>query len=322
MTINCPRCSHLFEGNDSLAGTTVECPQCGNTFILPSLTAPMTTARTNDVAPVKRKGNDSINIYGTVSCIVSTLVLLFLVYHGNLVRERILRHRREKKEATMEYRKRREADWLYHNAMNYYDGNGVMQDYTKALELLNEASDMGSSAAYGQLAYMYLAGAGGVQKDTTKALKYALLAPEEDLSNLVLGECYLFGFNDSAGGQIQDFTKAYECYSKISHRYYGAMFFKGLMLYHGVGVEKDRLKAAETFYDCCKNKGKTVWESRAALCLGYMYWKGLGVGENKALGEAWMKWGWPNAGQCQTYPGKMDLQEEAVVLFMSKWIMR
>ena len=35
MKISCPHCSQHLEGDDSLAGATVECPKCGNVFTIP-----------------------------------------------------------------------------------------------------------------------------------------------------------------------------------------------------------------------------------------------------------------------------------------------
>ncbi len=53
----------------------------------------------------------------------------------------------------------------------YHDGNGVQQDYAKAIFYYEKASELGFSDAMVNLAFMYYT-ATGVPKDYNKAVEY------------------------------------------------------------------------------------------------------------------------------------------------------
>ncbi len=183
---------------------------------------------------------------------------------------------------------------LYKEAMRYYNGDDVLQDYTKAVELLKEASEKGSAEADGELAFIYWTGSANQKIDTALSLSYAQKSGtrKTQMAHQALGALYLFGVKDvlpqNFGAAYSEFMNAYD--------YYSSMFFVGLMRYHGVGTKEDKKGAAESFFSACKKRPKNTHAGRAALCLGYMYVNGEGVGKNVSEGESWLRWGGKYAG--------------------------
>ena len=224
---------------------------------------------------------------------------------------------------------------LYKEAMRYYKGGDVLQDYTKAVELLIQASEKGSAEADGQLAFIYWNGDAGQPTDEAKAVSYAKKAGNRktQLAHQTLGSSFLFGVENV---QQQDFKAAYSEFMKASDYYY-SQFLVGLMRYHGVGTNEDKKGAAEQFFSMCKKRPNVRQAGMAAMCLGYMYVKGEGVGQNVGEGVSWMKWGVKVAGRnivdlnsggyhgyvmyeglrrfhgiSDVWPGKMDLLDKAM----------
>jgi TPR repeat protein len=178
---------------------------------------------------------------------------------------------------------------LYKEAMRYYNGGDVLQDYTKAVELLIQASEKGSAEADGELASIFWNGDANQERNRAKAISYANKAGSRktQLAHQVLGLSYLFGEENV---QQQDFKLAYSELSNATDYYY-CRFLVGLMRYHGVGTIEDKKGAAEVFFSLCKKGVNDQSVGMAALCLGYMYVKGEGVGQNVPEGVSWMKWG-------------------------------
>ncbi len=227
------------------------------------------------------------------------------------------------------------GDALYKEAMRYYNGGDVLQDYTKAVELLIKASEKGSPEADGQLAFIYWNGAASQPADEAKAVSYAQKAGNRktQLAHQTLGSSFLFGVENV---QQQDFKAAYSEFMKANDYYY-SQFLVGLMRYHGVGTNEDKKGAAEQFFSMCKNRPNVRQAGMAAMCLGYMYVKGEGVGKNVGEGVSWMKWGVKVSGRnivdlnsggyrgyvmyaglrgfhgiSDVWPGKMDLLDKAM----------
>jgi TPR repeat protein len=173
--------------------------------------------------------------------------------------------------------------------MRYYNGDDVLQDYTRAVELLKQASEKGSAKADGELAFIYWGGRANQQRDRAKAIAYANKSGNHktQLAHQVLGLSYLFGEENI---QQQNFELAYSELSNATDYFYCG-FLVGLMRYHGVGTKEDKKGAAEVFFSICKTKIKQEIVGMAALCLGYMYVQGEGVGKNMSEGVSWMKWG-------------------------------
>lgn len=234
---------------------------------------------------------------------------------------------------------------LYKEAMRYYNGDDVLQDYTRAVELLIKASEKGSAEADGQLASIYFWGRANQQEDRVKAFSYAKKSGNHktQMAHLYLGLSYLSGVEKV---QKQDFRAAYSEFLKANDYYY-ASFLVGLMRYHGVGTNEDKVGAAEEFESICESicEGKldNVYAGQAALCLGYMYIEGEGVKKDTKKGLTLLLWGFKaskreefisdvrnldpheqasiyrkrtrNEGVQDIFPGKMDLLGKAIAMY-------
>ena len=187
---------------------------------------------------------------------------------------------------------------LYKEAMRYYNGDDVLQDYTRAVELLIKASEKGSAEADGQLAFIYWYGEAGQSVDDAKAISYAKKSGKNktQLAHQILGDSYLHGVEKA---QKQDFKAAYSEFAMASNYYY-SRFLVGLMRYHGVGTKEDKRGAAEQFYLNCKDKpNNNDYAGFSALCLGYMYAHGEGVGRNEAESNSLLRWGFKASGRAK-----------------------
>ena len=210
--------------------------------------------------------------------------------------ERIAAEARAKAEA--EERKRKyiseadgDADILCKRGFKYYLGDGVLQDYYRAIEYLDCASEIGCPRADCILAHMYLRGEGCKKDDVTKTksfvhAKKGLACKDKvyEVAACVLGLLYCTGFKDTHGSYQMDAYKAYRYFSACESES-DALFFKGLMEYHGIGTVKNPEKAAETFYAVTKVSDSNFNKGRAQMCLGYIYFRGEGVAKNIDL--AW-----------------------------------
>ena len=211
-------------------------------------------------------------------------------------RERMAAEARAKAEA--DERKRKyiaeadgDADVLCDRGFNYYLGNGVLQDYYRAIEYLDCASEIGCPRADCILAHMYLHGEGCKQDEGTKTKSFvhakkglACKGKFHEIAACALGILYCTGFKDTLGSYQMDTYQAYKYFSACESDS-DALFFKGLMEYHGIGTDKNPAKAAETFYAVTRISNGNFNKGRAQMCLGYIYFLGEGVAKNIAL--AW-----------------------------------
>ena len=205
-----------------------------------------------------------------------------------------------------------EAEALFREAMRYYDGDGVLKNVGKAIQLLKEASDKGSMDANAKLSLFYWTGLPDDGKSVKKAVEYAEKSGSQktDLAEMVLGNCYLYG----GDGVKQDFRKAYSHFSKPTDYNY-SKFMRGLMQYHGVGTKEDKEQAAETFFDCCKDMNGGQYCGEAAICLGYMYANGEGISKDSSEARKWLTWGVKAAGYyLESYRPVYDLLYEKIGL--------
>ncbi len=176
------------------------------------------------------------------------------------------------------------ADLGQTTAMNnlghlYLDGKGVEKDGTKAVEWYTKAADSGNTSAMYNIGYMYVKGE-AVEQDGEKAIEWYTKAV--DLGNAVamndLGYMYAYG-----EGVEQDSTKAVEWYTKAADLDYSeAMYCLGNMYDNGFGVEQDSTKAIEWY-----TKAADLGHSEAMNNLGYMYAKGDGVEQNNDKALEW-----------------------------------
>jgi len=184
------------------------------------------------------------------------------------------------------------AQYLFKKGLAYYLGIGVPQDYCRALEYFNDASELGCIEADCVLSQMYLNGIGCErnEQNATKSFIHAKKAEmikdsaSAELVKNVLGTLYFAGFYDPDERFQKDSSKAY-AYFNACKTHGDALFIKGLMEYYGIGTVKNATKAAETFFAVIKTCKDDSSKGRAGMCLGQLYYKGEGVAQNRNL--AW-----------------------------------
>ncbi len=126
----------------------------------------------------------------------------------------------------------------------YYDGNGVDQDYAKAMEWYTKAADLGNASAMNQIGYMYHFGE-GVEVDYAKAMDWYSKAADLGVAMAMnnIGVLYHDGL-----GVDQDYAKAMEWFLKAvdaGNTDYTLMNNIAQMYENGEGVPVDYAKAKE-----------------------------------------------------------------------------
>ena len=119
----------------------------------------------------------------------------------------------------------------------YVKGEGVEQDFTKAIELWTKAAEQGNAYAQNNLGVMYVKGE-GVEQDFTKAIELWTKAAEQGNAG---AQCNL-GIMYYHGERVkQDFEKAFDLYTKAAVQGFPyAMGNLGEMYWKGNGVCEDK----------------------------------------------------------------------------------
>ena len=164
-------------------------------------------------------------------------------------------------------------------ALLYYYGNGVEQDYLKAVEWFEKAASLNCEDAMNNIGVMYYNGQ-GVDQDYGKVMEWYEKAADLGDSTAM----YNIGRLYEKGDEVkQDYQKAMEWYEKaadLGHE--DAMYNIGWMYCNGQGVEQDYQKAME-WYEKAADLGQKV----AMNDIGWMYYQGLGVIKNYATALEW-----------------------------------
>ena len=175
-----------------------------------------------------------------------------------------------------------EAAILYIEAMKYYDGDEVDQDYDKAFKLFSQAAELGYVDAQYYLGEMYSEGQ-GVEEDPERAFEWYQKAAEQGntMAQSALATYYFEGI-----GIERNYQKAFEWHQKAAAKgNIWSNYCLGLLYYNGDGVDKNLEKAAE-YYKEAAEQGFD-----AAQCFyGAMLYHGIGVKQDKqAAAEMYMK---------------------------------
>lgn len=151
----------------------------------------------------------------------------------------------------------------------YYDGEGVMQNYSEALKWLRMAGDQGDSKAQFYLGSAYRNGK-GVPQDDAEAVKWFRKAADQGNASAQgsLGAMYVQGL-----GVPQDGAEAAKWLRKAADQGNAdAQYLIGLMYAKGAGVPKNRVKAIEWFRKATDNGNveakKTLAEVTSKLADG------------------------------------------------------
>lgn len=211
-----------------------------------------------------------------------------------------------------------DVEAMYNLGKCYENGDGIEQNYYKAVFWYNHAAESGSAAAMNRLGFCYSTG-NGVKQNIEEAFRwhYKAAIAGNAAAMLTIGYCYslnndeesmdrsrlwyqraLNGFLEMAyKGDIEAMTnvaicyqygfggkfsyeRAYKWWSKAAERgSHKAITNIGHLYLRGAGVEKDMEKAVE-----CYKKAVIFGNSEAMLYLGKCYNRGLGV--EKDLKEA------------------------------------
>lgn len=349
-TFTCPHCEQRLEAESDMAGMELDCPTCGQTITVPSPTPTpvISVVEKPNLMPVPEMTpviSDKTSSQKSMSKWVGVAVLVVICIvaltkesigvdkagksvvktdNSEELQKDVQENQKEvsRGKSNSSDKAEQEARALFREAMRYYDGDGVLQNYDKALKLLQVASDKGSIDADAKIAEIYWNGDANKERNKELAVEYALRhgnrrSPD---ASMILGLASFFGYKTSEGEVEPRLTDAYNYFSAVGSNNIEARFYCGLMQYHGVGTEQSFEDAAETFFSCCKGmSGSDPYAGDAAVCLGYMYYKGEGVAKNDDQAKKWLIWGYKNgcaafaiAHYARAYPGGMDLFKKAL----------
>ncbi len=161
----------------------------------------------------------------------------------------------------------------------YGNGQGVAKDEVKAVEWYRKSAEQGNALAQSNLGWMYDNGR-GVVKDDVKAVKWTRKSAEQGHAQAQ----YNLGVRYANGrGVAKDEVKAVEWYRKSAEQGYAAAQSNlGWMYEYGRGVAKDYVKAVEWY-----RKGAEQGNAAAQFNLGVMYNNSWGVVKDNVKAVEW-----------------------------------
>ncbi len=163
----------------------------------------------------------------------------------------------------------------------YYEGRGVVQDYTEASKWYQLAAVQGYAQAQYNIGLIYHEGK-GVAQDDTAALKWFRLAAAQGyaIAEYNIGFMYYMG-----RGVIQNYTEALKWYKLAAAQGSAqAQYNIGIMYDNGQGVAQDYAEASK-WYQLAAVQGDAI----AQFSIGFMYDNGQGVVQDYAEGLKWYK---------------------------------
>jgi TPR repeat protein len=161
----------------------------------------------------------------------------------------------------------------------YFEGNGITQDYAKAVEWYTKSAQQGNPRGQNNLGNCY-EGGNGVTKDYAQALYWFNKAAQQNFSysQCSLGICYASGY-----GVEKDYTKAFDWFTKAAKQGHAmAQCNLGYCYMQGYGVDKDYAKALNWF-----NKAAQQGNTTGQYYMGVCYAKGRGVAQDYAQAVEW-----------------------------------
>ena len=159
----------------------------------------------------------------------------------------------------------------------YMTGNGIKQDYEKAVEWYRKSAEQGNAEAQTCLGLCYGMG-NGVQKDLSQAIKWWRKAANQNnaQAQYYLGNCY----NGGTGVSV-DYTHAALFYLKSAEQgHAGAQFMMGVYCRTGTGIQENAVDAASWWL-----KSAIQGNPEAQYLIGTCYENGDGIekDQNQAL---------------------------------------
>ena len=132
----------------------------------------------------------------------------------------------------------------YELGLRFYEGDGIPQDYQKAMQWFRKAAAQGNFDAQYSIGLMYQSG-NGVTQNVAEAIQWFRKGGEQGhvLSEVALGLCYF----DAGGGEAND-AEALRWFEKAAADGNAAgEFYLGLCYLRGVGVKRDLSQATGWF---------------------------------------------------------------------------
>ena len=203
-------------------------------------------------------------------------------YQLGLMYERGIKVKQDYKKAFECYEKATNQGYIeaqYKLALLYYNGQGVEQNFLKAFESFEQLANQKHAEAQNMLALLYYNGQ-GVEQNFSKA--FEILDKSENQKNAEAQ--YLLGLLYYNGqGVEQNFSKAFEWLEQSGNQGHAeAQNMLGLLYGNGKGVEKDYNKAFE-WYKKAANQGN----AKAQHNLGVLYENGKGIKKNLRKAFEW-----------------------------------
>lgn len=161
----------------------------------------------------------------------------------------------------------------------YLKGEGVAQNYEKAMEWSAKAAEQGNARGQSNLGWCYQKGYGVPQNDE-KAVEWYAKAAEQGYATAQcnLGFCYERGI-----GIPENYEKAVEWYTKAAEQGdANGQYNLGTCYCFGKGVPQNYEKAAEWFTNAAE-QGNAAAQYNLALC----YYNGDGVPQSYAKAVKW-----------------------------------
>ena len=174
-----------------------------------------------------------------------------------------------------------DAETLYNIGLRYYNGDGVAQDYAKAIEWFRQAAEQGYAAAQNKLGECYYTGT-EVKKNYKQAARWFCKAAEQGnaTAQYNLAYCYING-----QGVTKDYAQAVSWYRKAAEQGHAkAQNNLGTCYYNGLGVTKDYTQAVNWY-----RKAAEQGNASAQCNLGYCYQYGQGVTKDYAQAVNWYR---------------------------------
>ncbi len=188
-------------------------------------------------------------------------------------------------EETLTLAKQEDARAQFRMGFFYRNGIGCSKNEAKAVEWYEKSAQQGNGCAIAALGNMYESGAGGLQKDSNKALKYyqdafeKLMSASDDVfCQNSLGTIYFYGYV-----VVKNEEKAFTWYEKAAKQGYAvAQFNVGISHEYGQGTVKDIQKAFFWFTEAAKQG-----HIDAQFKLGFMYANGQGITKDVRQAAIW-----------------------------------
>ncbi|XP_072040749.1 uncharacterized protein [Amphiura filiformis] len=155
----------------------------------------------------------------------------------------------------------------FNMAVCYEQGRGVNQNFTKAVELYNEAASQGHAMSQYNLGVFYLVGIGDAELNPQKAIELITTAANQGLTQAqtYLGAYYL-------QDPHQDTKKAVDLLKQAAQKHdKEALFHLGVCYQYGLGIESNTAKAASYYH-----QSASMGYIPAVYSLGTFYEEGLG----------------------------------------------